>query len=111
MTALPIYETQSGNVSACIPTNVIPITGGKIFLSGDLFIAGIRQSINLDNFVFRVGSAAQVKAKKKVAGKLKLELVQFAELEAFAQFASDLDKATQNQLTRGQRLHELLMQP
>jgi|TARA_B110000208_G_scaffold28724_1_gene37617 F-type H+-transporting ATPase subunit alpha len=111
MTALPIIETQAGDVSAYIPTNVISITDGQIFLSGDLFNSGIRPAINVGISVSRVGSAAQVKAMKKVAGKLKLELAQFAELEAFSQFASDLDKATQNQLARGLRLRELLKQP
>ncbi|KAK6767960.1 hypothetical protein RDI58_014293 [Solanum bulbocastanum] len=110
MTALPIVETQSGDVSAYIPTNVISITDGQIFLSADLFNSGIRPAINVGISVSRVGSAAQIKAMKQVAGKLKLELAQFAELEAFAQFASDLDKATQNQLARGQRLRELLKQ-
>jgi F-type H+-transporting ATPase subunit alpha len=110
MTALPIVETQAGDVSAYIPTNVISITDGQIFLSGDLFNAGIRPAINVGISVSRVGSAAQIKAMKKVAGKLKLELAQFAELEAFSQFASDLDQATQNQLARGQRLRELLKQ-
>ncbi|GJZ69833.1 ATP synthase CF1 alpha subunit [Tanacetum coccineum] len=95
MTALPIVETQSGDVSAYIPTNVISITDGQIFLSADLFNSGIRPAINVGISVSRVGSAAQIKAMKQVAGKLKLELAQFAELEAFAQFASDLDKATQ----------------
>nr|YP_009256825.1 CF1 alpha subunit of ATP synthase [Closterium baillyanum]ANI25726.1 CF1 alpha subunit of ATP synthase [Closterium baillyanum] len=111
MTALPIVETQAGDVSAYIPTNVISITDGQIFLSADLFNAGIRPAINVGISVSRVGSAAQIKAMKQVAGKLKLELAQFAELEAFSQFASDLDKATQNQLARGQRLRELLKQP
>ncbi|NDV24997.1 F0F1 ATP synthase subunit alpha, partial [Desulfovibrio sp. JC022] len=111
MTALPIVETQSGDVSAYIPTNVISITDGQIFLSADLFNAGIRPAINVGISVSRVGSAAQIKAMKQVAGKLKLELAQFAELEAFAQFASDLDKATQKQLARGQRLRESLKQP
>ena len=111
MTALPIIETQAGDVSAYIPTNVISITDGQIFLSGDLFNSGIRPAINVGISVSRVGSAAQIKAMKQVAGKLKLELAQFAELEAFSQFASDLDKATQNQLARGQRLRELLKQP
>ena len=111
MTALPIIETQAGDVSAYIPTNVISITDGQIFLSGDLFNSGVRPAVNVGISVSRVGSAAQVKAMKQVAGKLKLELAQFAELEAFAQFASDLDKATQNQLARGQRLRELLKQP
>ncbi|GKD68047.1 ATP synthase CF1 alpha subunit [Tanacetum coccineum] len=110
MTALPIVETQSGDVSAYIPTNVISITDGQIFLSVDLFSAGIRLAINVGISISRVGYAAQIKAMKQVAGKLKLELAQFAELEAFAQFASDLDKATQNQLARGQRLRELLKQ-
>jgi F-type H+-transporting ATPase subunit alpha len=110
MTALPIVETQAGDVSAYIPTNVISITDGQIFLSADLFNAGIRPAINVGISVSRVGSAAQTKAMKQVAGKPKLELAQFAELEAFAQFASDLDKATQNQLARGQRLRELLKQ-
>ena len=111
MTALPIIETQAGDVSAYIPTNVISITDGQIFLSGDLFNAGLRPAINVGISVSRVGSAAQIKAMKKVAGKLKLELAQFAELEAFSQFSSDLDKATQNQLARGQRLREILKQP
>jgi len=110
MTALPVVETQAGDVSAYIPTNVISITDGQIFLSGDLFNSGIRPAINVGISVSRVGSAAQIKAMKKVAGKLKLELAQFAELEAFSQFASDLDQATQNQLSRGQRLRELLKQ-
>jgi F-type H+/Na+-transporting ATPase subunit alpha len=110
MTALPIVETQAGDVSAYIPTNVISITDGQIFLSSDLFNAGLRPAINAGISVSRVGSAAQIKAMKQVAGKLKLDLAQFAELEAFAQFASDLDKATQNQLARGQRLRELLKQ-
>ncbi len=111
MTALPIIETQAGDVSAYIPTNVISITDGQIFLSSDLFNAGFRPAINAGVSVSRVGSAAQTKAMKKVAGKLKLELAQFAELEAFAQFASDLDAATQNQLARGQRLRQILKQP
>ncbi len=111
MTALPIIETQAGDVSAYIPTNVISITDGQIFLSSDLFNAGFRPAINAGVSVSRVGSAAQTKAMKQVAGKLKLELAQFAELEAFAQFASDLDAATQNQLARGQRLRQVLKQP
>nr|YP_009240200.1 ATP synthase CF1 subunit alpha [Sciadopitys verticillata]AMO00698.1 ATP synthase CF1 subunit alpha [Sciadopitys verticillata]BAK86697.1 ATP synthase CF1 alpha chain [Sciadopitys verticillata]BAW34619.1 ATP synthase CF1 alpha chain [Sciadopitys verticillata]BCK60789.1 ATP synthase CF1 alpha chain [Sciadopitys verticillata] len=110
LTALPIVETQAGDVSAYIPTNVISITDGQIFLSADLFNAGIQPAINVGLSVSRVGSAAQMKAMKQVAGKLKLELAQLAELEAFAQFASDLDKTTQNQLGRGQRLRELLKQ-
>ena len=110
MTALPIVETQEGDVSAYIPTNVISITDGQIFLSGDIFNSGVRPAINVGISVSRVGSAAQPKAMKKVAGKLKLELAQFAELEAFSQFASDLDQATQKQLARGQRLREILKQ-
>nr|UXD06397.1 ATP synthase CF1 alpha subunit [Eutreptiella sp. CCMP389] len=110
MTALPIVETQAGDVSAYIPTNVISITDGQVFLSADIFNSGIRPAINVGISVSRVGSAAQIKAMKQVAGKLKLELAQFAELEAFAQFASDLDQATQNQLARGARLRELLKQ-
>jgi len=111
MTALPIIETQASDVSAYIPTNVISITDGQIFLSNDLFNSGIRPAINVGISVSRVGSAAQTKAMKKVAGKLKLELAQFDELEAFSQFASDLDEATQKQLARGSRLRELLKQP
>jgi F-type H+-transporting ATPase subunit alpha len=111
MTALPIIETQAGDVSAYIPTNVISITDGQIFLTSDLFNAGLRPAINPGISVSRVGSAAQTKAMKKVAGRLKLELAQFDDLQAFAQFASDLDKATQDQLARGQRLREILKQP
>ena len=111
ITALPIVETQAGDVSAYIPTNVISITDGQIFLSADLFNSGLRPAINVGISVSRVGSAAQPKAIKQVAGKLKLELAQFSELEAFSQFASDLDAATQKQLARGQRLRELLKQP
>lgn len=111
MTALPIIETQAGDVSAYIPTNVISITDGQIFLSSDLFNSGLRPAVNPGISVSRVGSAAQIKAMKKVAGKLKLELAQFDDLQAFAQFASDLDKTTQDQLARGQRLRELLKQP
>ena len=110
MTALPVVETQEGDVSAYIPTNVISITDGQIFLSADLFNSGLRPAINVGISVSRVGSAAQIKAMKQVAGKLKLELAQFAELEAFSQFSSDLDQATQNQLARGSRLRELLKQ-
>ena len=110
MTALPIVETQAGDVSAYIPTNVISITDGQVFLSADIFNSGIRPAINVGISVSRVGSAAQIKAMKQVAGKLKLELAQFAELEAFSQFSSDLDQATQNQLARGSRLRELLKQ-
>ena len=111
MTALPIIETQAGDVSAYIPTNVISITDGQIFLSSDLFNSGLRPAVNPGISVSRVGSAAQTKAMKKVAGKIKLELAQFDDLQAFAQFASDLDKTTQDQLSRGQRLRELLKQP
>ncbi|MCU0567874.1 MAG: F0F1 ATP synthase subunit alpha [Oculatellaceae cyanobacterium Prado106] len=111
MTALPIVETQAGDVSAYIPTNVISITDGQIFLSSNLFNSGQRPAVNPGISVSRVGSAAQIKAMKQVAGKVKLELAQFDELQAFAQFASDLDKATQNQLARGQRLREILKQP
>jgi F-type H+-transporting ATPase subunit alpha len=111
MTALPIIETEAGDVSAYIPTNVISITDGQIFLSKDLFNSGIKPAIDVGISVSRVGSAAQIKAMKQVAGKLKLELAQFAELEAFSQFSSDLDKATLQQLARGQRLRELLKQP
>jgi F-type H+-transporting ATPase subunit alpha len=111
MTALPIIETEAGDVSAYIPTNVISITDGQIFLSKDLFNSGIKPAIDVGISVSRVGSAAQIKAMKQVAGKLKLELAQFAELEAFSQFASDLDKTTLAQLARGQRLRELLKQP
>jgi F-type H+-transporting ATPase subunit alpha len=111
MTALPIIETQAGDVSAYIPTNVISITDGQIFLSEDLFNSGIRPAINVGISVSRVGSAAQIKAMKQVAGTLKLELAQFDELQAFSQFASDLDPTTQRQLARGQRLRELLKQP
>jgi F-type H+-transporting ATPase subunit alpha len=110
MTALPIIETQAGDVSAYIPTNVISITDGQIFLTSDLFNSGLRPAVNPGISVSRVGSAAQTKAMKKVAGKLKLELAQFDDLAAFAQFASDLDATTQAQLARGQRLRELLKQ-
>lgn len=111
LTALPIIETQANDISAYIPTNVISITDGQIFLEPDLFYAGVRPAINVGLSVSRVGSAAQVKAMKQVAGRLKLDLARFRELAAFAQFASDLDKATQAQLQRGQRLTELLKQP
>jgi F-type H+-transporting ATPase subunit alpha len=110
LTALPIIETQAGDISAYIPTNVISITDGQIFLEGDLFNSGVRPAINVGNSVSRVGSSAQVKAMKQVAGTLRLELAQFRELAAFAQFGSDLDKATQAQLARGQRLSEILKQ-
>lgn len=111
LTALPIIETQAGDVSAYIPTNVISITDGQIFLETDLFYAGIRPAINAGVSVSRVGGAAQTKAMKMVAGKLRLDLAQFRELEAFVQFASDLDKATQDQIRRGQKLIEILKQP
>ena len=110
MTALPIIETQAGDVSAYIPTNVISITDGQVFLSSDLFNSGLRPAINVGISVSRVGGAAQTKAIKKIAGTLKLELAQFDELAAFSQFASDLDAATQQQLSRGKRLRELLKQ-
>ena len=111
LTALPVIETQAGDVSAYIPTNVISITDGQIFLESDLFYAGIRPALNVGISVSRVGGSAQTKAMKKVAGRLKLELSQFRELAAFAQFGSDLDPATQRQLDRGRRLTELLKQP
>jgi len=111
ITALPIIETQAGDVSAYIPTNVISITDGQIFLESSLFNSGIRPAINAGISVSRVGGAAQTKAIKQVAGKLRLDLAQFRELEAFAQFASDLDKSTKNQLLRGQKLTEILKQP
>ena len=111
LTALPIIETQAGDVSAYIPTNVISITDGQIFLETDLFYAGVRPAINAGISVSRVGGAAQSKAMKLVAGKLRLDLAQFREMEAFAQFASDLDKATQDQIRRGQKLTECLKQP
>ena len=110
MTALPIIETQAGDVSAYIPTNVISITDGQVFLSSDLFNSGLRPAINVGISVSRVGGADQTKAIKKIAGTLKLELAQFDELAAFSQFASDLDAATQQQLSRGKRLRELLKQ-
>jgi F-type H+-transporting ATPase subunit alpha len=111
MTALPIIETQAGDVSAYIPTNVISITDGQIFLETDLFYAGVRPAINAGISVSRVGGAAQSKAMKTVAGKLRLDLAQFRELEAFSQFASDLDKATQDQIRRGTKLTQVLKQP
>lgn len=111
LTALPIIETQAGDISAYIPTNVISITDGQIFLESDLFYKGIRPAVNVGKSVSRVGGAAQIKGMKQVAGTLKLELAQFRALEAFAAFASDLDKASQNQLARGRRLSELLKQP
>jgi F-type H+-transporting ATPase subunit alpha len=111
LTALPIIETQAGDISAYIPTNVISITDGQIFLESGLFHSGIRPAMNAGLSVSRVGGNAQTKATKKVAGKLRLELAQFRELAAFSQFASDLDKSTQAQLARGQRLTEILKQP
>ncbi|UFP94131.1 F0F1 ATP synthase subunit alpha [Gloeobacter morelensis] len=111
LTALPVIETQAGDVSAYIPTNVISITDGQIFLDSGLFNSGLRPAIDAGISVSRVGGAAQTKAMKKVAGKLRLDLAQFSELEAFSQFASDLDKATQAQLARGLRLREILKQP
>lgn len=110
LTALPIIETQAGDVSAYIPTNVISITDGQIYLESDLFYRGIRPALNVGLSVSRVGSAAQIKAMKKVAGRLRLDLAQFRELEAFAQFATDLDPATRSQIERGRRLVEVLKQ-
>ena len=111
LTALPIIETQAGDVSAYIPTNVISITDGQVYLEPNLFFSGVRPAINVGLSVSRVGGAAQTKAMKKVAGTLRLDMAQFRELEAFAQFGSDLDKATQQQLNRGRRLVEVLKQP
>jgi len=111
LTALPIIETQANDVSAYIPTNVISITDGQIFLETDLFNAGQRPALNIGISVSRVGSAAQTKAMRKVAGPLKLDLAQYRALAAFAQFASDLDKATRDQLTRGEKLSEIIKQP
>jgi F-type H+-transporting ATPase subunit alpha len=112
LTSLPIIETQAGDLSAYIPTNVISITDGQIFLESDLFNQGVRPAINVGNSVSRVGGSAQIKAMRQVAGTLRLDLAQYRELAAFAQFgASDLDKATQQQLNRGARLVELLKQP
>ena len=110
LTALPVIETQAGDVSAYIPTNVISITDGQIFLETELFYSGIRPAVNVGLSVSRVGSAAQIKAMKQVAGSIKLELAQYREMAAFAQFASDLDAATQKLLGRGERLTELLKQ-
>ncbi|MEK7496343.1 MAG: F0F1 ATP synthase subunit alpha, partial [Patescibacteria group bacterium] len=110
LTALPIIETQAGDVSAYIPTNVISITDGQIYLESDLFYQGIRPALNIGLSVSRVGSTAQIKAMKKVAGKLRLDLAQFRELAAFAQFGSDLDEATKKQIERGRRLTEVLKQ-
>jgi F-type H+-transporting ATPase subunit alpha len=111
LTALPIIETQAGDVSAFIPTNVISITDGQVYLEPNLFFAGVRPAINVGLSVSRVGGAAQVKAMKQVAGTLRLDLAQYRELAAFAGFGSDLDAATQAQLTRGERLVEILKQP
>jgi F-type H+-transporting ATPase subunit alpha len=111
LTALPVIETQANDVSAYIPTNVISITDGQIFLETELFYKGIRPALNVGLSVSRVGSAAQIKAMKQVAGSIKLELAQYREMAAFAQFASDLDPATQKLLHRGVRLTELLKQP
>jgi F-type H+-transporting ATPase subunit alpha len=111
LTALPIIETQAGDISAYIPTNVISITDGQIFLETDLFNSGQRPALNIGMSVSRVGSAAQTKAMKKVAAPLKLDLAQYRSLAAFAQFASDLDKATRDQLTRGEKLSEVIKQP
>ena len=110
LTALPFIETQAGDVSAYIPTNVISITDGQIFLESDLFYAGVRPAINVGISVSRVGGNAQIKAMRQVAGRLRLDLAQYRALAAFAQFGSDLDKATQAQLTRGERMVELLKQ-
>jgi F-type H+-transporting ATPase subunit alpha len=111
LTALPIIETQAGDLSAYIPTNVISITDGQLFLETDLFNQGVRPAINVGNSVSRVGGSAQIKAMRQVAGTLRLDLAQYRELASFAQFGSDLDKATQQQLARGQRLVEILKQP
>ena len=111
LTALPIIETQAGDVSAFVPTNVISITDGQIFLETELFYKGIRPAVNVGLSVSRVGSAAQIKAMKQVAGKIKLDLAQYREMAAFSQFASDLDASTQALLARGARLTELLKQP
>jgi F-type H+-transporting ATPase subunit alpha len=111
LTALPVIETQAGDVSAYIPTNVISITDGQIFLETELFFKGIRPAVNVGLSVSRVGSSAQIKAMKQVAGRIKLELAQYREMAAFAQFSSDLDASTQALLNRGARLTELLKQP
>ena len=111
LTALPIIETKAGDISAYIPTNVISITDGQVFLESDLFYSGVRPAINVGNSVSRVGGAAQVKAMKTVSGTLKIDLAQFRELESFATFGSELDKVSQAQLDRGYRLTELLKQP
>ena len=111
LTALPIIETQAGDVSAYIPTNVISITDGQIFFETDLFNSGVRPAVNVGLSVSRVGFSAAIKATKQVGSTLKLDLAQYRELAAFSQFGSDLDKVTQNQLNRGSRLTELLKQP
>jgi F-type H+-transporting ATPase subunit alpha len=110
LTAIPVIETQAGDVSGYIPTNVISITDGQIFLESDLFFSGVRPAVNVGISVSRVGGNAQIKAMKKVAGTLRIDLAQYRELAAFAQFGSDLDKATQRQLARGERLVEILKQ-
>jgi F-type H+-transporting ATPase subunit alpha len=110
LTALPIIETQAGDISAYIPTNVISITDGQIFLESDLFFSGVRPAINVGNSVSRVGSSAQIGAMKRVAGRLRLDLAQYRELASFAQFGSDLDKETQAQIRRGERTTEVLKQ-
>jgi F-type H+-transporting ATPase subunit alpha len=110
LTALPIIETKAGDISAYIPTNVISITDGQVFLESDLFYSGVRPAINVGNSVSRVGGAAQIKAMKAVAGTLKIDLAQFRDLESFATFGSELDKSSQAQLDRGYRLTELLKQ-
>src|ERR1700734_1224631 len=111
LTALPIIETKAGDISAYIPTNVISITDGQVFLETDLFYAGVRPAINVGNSVSRVGGAAQIKAMKSVSGTMKLDLAQFRDLESFATFGSELDKVSQAQLDRGYRLTEILKQP
>src|SRR5207248_6535141 len=111
LTALPIIETQAGDIAAYIPTNVISITDGQIFLESELFYSGVRPAVNVGTSVSRVGSSAQTKAMKKVAGRLRLDLAQYRELEAFAQFGSDLDRATQQALTRGEKMVASLNQP
>jgi F-type H+-transporting ATPase subunit alpha len=111
LTALPVIETQAGDIAAYIPTNVISITDGQIFLQADLFFSGVRPAVNVGTSVSRVGATAQTKAMKKVAGRLRLDLAQYRELEAFAQFGSELDKATQQALARGERMVATLNQP
>src|SRR5689334_24558250 len=111
LTALPIIETQAGDISAYIPTNVISITDGQIFLETDMFYSNVRPAINPGISVSRVGGSAQIKAMKQVAGRLRLDLAQYRELEAFSQFGSELDQATQKQLARGARVVEVLKQP